>query len=110
MGDPANEHHDDPHEDDDHDESDEPLGPPPDRLDRVWLHPTELPPPPKPRKVRNALFGMAKPLAIGALGAVVAVGVLAAVGTFDDEDPAVLPLSQRRLNEEVGGTSFETTR
>ncbi len=97
MGDAADEHDDsapDPDDHDDHDDHDddhqELRGAPPDPLDRVWLHPTELPAAPKPRRRRRRpseiVLSMLRPLAIGAVGAFVAVAVLAATGAFDDEN------------------------
>ncbi len=78
--------------DDDH--RDEPTrGAPPDPLDRVWLHPTELPalapalaatqPHRRPSRVRAAVL----PLLAGAAGALVTVAVLAASGVFDRDTP-----------------------
>jgi S1-C subfamily serine protease len=78
------------------DEHDAPLGAPPDPMDRVWLHPTELsglagarsapdspaaPSGSEPRRRRGAAWLI--PLAAGATGAVVAVIVLALAGAFD---------------------------
>jgi len=78
------------------DEHEAPLGSPPDPMDRVWLHPTELsglaaarsaPDSPgavsgsEPRRRRAPAWLL--PLAAGATGAVVAVIVLALAGAFD---------------------------
>ena len=82
------------------DEHEAPLGAPPDPMDRVWLHPTELsglaaersaPDSPttvagsEPRRRRAAAWLV--PLAAGATGAIVAVIVLALAGAFDRSAP-----------------------
>jgi putative serine protease PepD len=62
-----------------------PLGAPPDRMDRIWVHPAELSPvapPPRRRSRRSALL---MPLATGALGAVAAIVVLGLLGAFDGD-------------------------
>ena len=75
----------------DDDLADEPLrGAPPDPLDRVWIHPAELPrltgPDPRilptARPPRRAARWLA-PLAAGTAGAFIAVGTLALVGALD---------------------------
>lgn len=87
MGHAGDEHHDDEGPDDD---VESPRGAPPDPLDRVWVHPAELPPvatgPPR-RSLPSAARALVLPLTFGALGALVTVGVLAAAGAFDDDDP-----------------------
>jgi len=73
-----------------------PSGPPPDPLDRLWVHPTELgavrpsnapvpAPAPAPRRRVGAWIA---PLAAGAAGALVTVGVLAGTGTLDRSSPS----------------------
>jgi serine protease Do len=82
--------------DDDELDDDAPRGGPPDRMDRLWVHPAELSPaelspvrPSVPR--RSRLAGLALPLAAGALGALATVVVLGLVGAFDGDgnDPPV---------------------
>jgi S1-C subfamily serine protease len=107
MG-PGNRHDDEPSDDNDEgrpegmddepgDElDDEPAasrGPIPDPLDRVWLHPTELPAfgaafaPTQTRTpaagARHRSLSWLAPLVAGAAGALLTVGVLAVAGTFD---------------------------
>lgn len=75
-------------------------GPLPDPLDRVWLHPTELPmlgaafaptEPPGPGSNRHRLVWLA-PLLAGAAGALLTVAVLAVTGSFDrSSTPAARP-------------------
>jgi putative serine protease PepD len=89
MGSAGDEGRDD-HDDDpfgaDDDDDERPLGAPPDRMDRVWVHPAELSPvkPPARRARRSTLLVS---LAAGALGAVAAVVVLGIVGAFDRAAP-----------------------
>jgi S1-C subfamily serine protease len=59
---------------------------PPDPLDRVWRHPSELPAP-VPVRPRVPLPAFVVPLLSGAFGALAAVGILAAVGWLDLRDP-----------------------
>jgi S1-C subfamily serine protease len=68
------------------DEDDRPLGAPPDRMDRIWVHPTELSPVRSPSRARARFGKLVMPLAAGALGAIVAIAVLGVLGAFDDED------------------------
>jgi putative serine protease PepD len=71
-----------------------PSGPPPDPLDRIWLHPTELPPlPPPAAGARGRVRTVVVPFLAGAAGALVAVGVLGALGTFGDRARSVEPVS-----------------
>jgi len=81
--------HDEPFDDD---LTDEPLrGSPPDPLDRIWVHPAELPrlpgaaapPPARARRGRR----LAVPILSGAVGALLAVGGLALVGALDGTGP-----------------------
>jgi S1-C subfamily serine protease len=70
---------------------------PPDPLDRVWRHPSELPAP-VPVRPRVALPTFAVPLMSGMFGALIAVGLLGAVGwlDLDDETPTeVAPIGTR---------------
>jgi putative serine protease PepD len=62
-------------------DDDRPLGPPPDRMDRLWVHPAELSAVAPPRRSRRS--ALLVPLAAGALGAIAAVVVLGTVGAFD---------------------------
>jgi putative serine protease PepD len=88
-------HHDQPLDegpDDEH--ADEPTrGAPPDPLDRVWVHPTELAALPGARPSADPHRGVGRvraaivPLLAGAAGALVTVAMLAAAGTFDRETP-----------------------
>jgi putative serine protease PepD len=81
---------------------DEPtLGGPPHPMDRIWRHPSELPSiddgPDRPR-VRLSQLRMRSllaPIGAGAIGALLTVAVLAAVGVFDQKT--------------VGGTETRTT-
>ena len=86
---------------------DEPLGPeeekphgaPPDRMDRLWVHPAELSPVSPPAK-RSRAATLALPLAAGALGAVAAVVVLGLVGAFAaDTDPTTVRGAEERAAE-----------
>ena len=73
------------------DEPEPRVGPPPDPMDRIWRHPSELPrlrerPPGVPVPARSGsprLRGVLVPLGVGALGAILTVAVLAAAGAFD---------------------------
>lgn len=65
-------------------EDDRPRGAPPDRMDRIWVHPTELSPVRSPSRSRARLGRFVTPLAAGALGAIVAIGVLGLLGAFDN--------------------------
>jgi putative serine protease PepD len=96
MG-PADEH-DEGHDADDplegHDDAhrepggDRPRGAPPDRLDRLWVHPSELHPVPRRTRARMRLRTLVVPLASGLAGAVIAVLALGALGVLsDDKDP-----------------------
>src|SRR5262249_53465273 len=61
-------------------------GEPPHPLDRVWLHPSELPAhtvPPRARRPVRQVSSMLVPALAGAVGAPVAVAVLALTGTLD---------------------------
>jgi S1-C subfamily serine protease len=58
------------------------MGAPPDRMDRLWVHPAELSPVPAPPR-RSRRSAVLVPLAAGALGAIAAVIVLGLVGAFD---------------------------
>ena len=67
---------------------DRPRGAPPDRLDRLWVHPSELHPVPRRTRARMRLRTLVVPLASGLAGAVIAVLALGALGVLsDDEDP-----------------------
>jgi serine protease DegS len=77
-------HHDDHDDHDDHESA--ASGAPPHPLDRVWLHPSELPLPPRPSRVRIVARLLAIPLVAAAAGSLVTVGVLALAGAFDRED------------------------
>jgi S1-C subfamily serine protease len=70
---------------DDHPDDERPLGAPPDRMDRLWVHPAELsavaPAPVAPARSRAS--SMLVPLAAGALGAIAAVVVLGLIGAFE---------------------------
>jgi S1-C subfamily serine protease len=91
----AGDMHDDMHDDDEHpdegepidehpdEEPDRPRGSPPDPLDRLWRHPTELPVA-TPVPARRSVSGWAIAIAAGAAGAVITVVALAAAGSFDD--------------------------
>jgi S1-C subfamily serine protease len=61
-------------------------GPPPHPMDRVWRHPSELPAE-APRRGTGAASSLRRSLLLcvgaGAVGALVAVGILAASGAFD---------------------------
>ncbi len=59
------------------------LGPVPDPLDRVWSHPSELPPKPRPRRRRRDWLVAA---AAGTAGALVTVAALATLGLLGDDD------------------------
>ena len=65
-------------------EDDRPRGAPPDRMDRIWVHPTELSPVRPPSRSRARVGRFVTPLAAGALGAIVAIGVLGLLGAFDN--------------------------
>ena len=91
MGPAADEHDegDDGHNDDPLESEERPLGAPPDRLDRLWVHPSELHPIPRRTRFRLRTRSLVMPVAAGILGALAAVGVLAALGTFNgDDDPS----------------------
>jgi S1-C subfamily serine protease len=97
MGSAGDEGH-DGHDDDPlgADDDERPLGAPPDRMDRVWVHPAELSPVPRPaRRTRRA--ALVAPLAAGALGAIAAVVVLGVIGAFDREpgDPRTAAVERR---------------
>jgi len=101
----GDEHDDDPADepdrrsDDEHDDA--PRGGPPHPLDRLWVHPAELPPvgasPSRRPGGRVPLVALVRPVLLGALGAVVAVAVLAALGAFDegDDPPGAVPTDDR---------------
>jgi len=77
----------------DDDLTDEPLrGTPPDPLDRIWVHPAELPRLPSVAAPAAERVGrrsrLAVPILSGAVGALLTVGSLALVGTFDGSGPA----------------------
>jgi S1-C subfamily serine protease len=82
--------HDDEPLDEGHDD-DASRGAPPDPMDRIWLHPTELPaltsglvgasPPPTQAARKSRLWAL--PVVGGAAGALVTVAALAMVGAFD---------------------------
>jgi S1-C subfamily serine protease len=92
MGPAGDEDHEGHHEGRDDDpmgaDDDRPLGAPPDRMDRVWFHPTELSPVRGPSKARARLAKLVMPAAAGALGAIVAIAVLGVLGAFDGNDSA----------------------
>jgi S1-C subfamily serine protease len=93
VGDDHDDHddHDDGHDDDhdDLDEHDAPLGSPPHPMDRVWLHPSELPAPtPVAAAARGRRFDAGHvwiALAAAGAGALVTIALLAAFGMFDDD-------------------------
>jgi putative serine protease PepD len=93
MG-PGDSHDDAPFDDHDEGTDDEgaaPRGAPPDPMDRLWLHPTELPigPPPAAsapapaRGARRRVGAVLIPVLAGVAGALVAVLVLALTGALD---------------------------
>src|SRR4030095_4949955 len=100
AGDEGHDGHDDDHEDDHEDDllgadDDAPFGAPPDRMDRLWVHPAErsaLAPAPRRRSRSSALLA---PLAAGALGAIAAVVVLGVVGAVGRQSATDDPASQR---------------
>ncbi|GIU88877.1 MAG: hypothetical protein KatS3mg009_3392 [Acidimicrobiia bacterium] len=89
MG-PAGDEHGEGHDDHVGDTDDAPAGAPPDPMDRIWLHPSELGPP----RAGPAAARTGRPWAV-ALGAALAssvatVALLGTLGTFDD-DPDAAP-------------------
>jgi S1-C subfamily serine protease len=82
MGSAGDEGHDAPDDDPLEADDDRPMGAPPDRMDRLWVHPAELSPVPPPAR-RSRRSALLVPLAAGALGAIAAVVVLGVVGAFD---------------------------
>lgn len=89
MG-PAGDEHDEGHDDRLEGGGDAPSGVPPDPMDRVWVHPSELGPartaaPPEPRTRRWLL-----PLGAALLSSVATVVTLGLFGAFDD-DPDAAP-------------------
>jgi len=91
--------HDDEPLDEGHDEGHEdehaPRGAPPDPLDRVWLHPTELPltatpsaPSARAARARSGPGRWLVPILAGAAGALVTVAILALTGVFNDSRTA----------------------
>src|SRR5262245_493333 len=93
MGPAGDEDHEGHQEGRDHDpmgadDDDRPLGAPPDRMDRIWVHPTELSPVRTPTRARARMGKLVMPLAAGALGAIVAITVLGVLGAFDGENDA----------------------
>jgi S1-C subfamily serine protease len=96
MGSAGDEGHDAPDDDPLGADDERPMGAPPDRMDRLWVHPAELSPvPPAPRRSRRS--ALLVPLAAGALGAVAAVVVLGVVGAFDrkSSDPQTQAVERR---------------
>jgi putative serine protease PepD len=86
----------DAHDDDPLGADDEhPRGAPPDRMDRLWVHPAELSPVPPPRRSPRSAFLV--PLAAGVLGAIAAVVVLGIIGAFDGDatDPQTTAVERR---------------
>jgi S1-C subfamily serine protease len=81
--------HEDPDEHDEHDDA-PPLGNPPHPLDRIWRHPSELPPAPvglssSPKaQSRRDLGHVWVALAAAGAGALATFVILAAFGVFDD--------------------------
>jgi S1-C subfamily serine protease len=90
----------DEHGDDEH----APKGAPPDPLDRVWMHPSELhamaPGLTAKRPKRRSLRGLAVPVLAGAAGALITVGVLALAGAFSRTSS---PASQQATQQSVAG-------
>ena len=67
----------------------------PDRMDRIWVHPTELSPVRPPSRTKARTGRLVAPLAAGALGAIVAIGVLGLLGALnnsDSDDPNAAPV------------------
>jgi S1-C subfamily serine protease len=90
MGHAGDSHDDEPFEEHHDDEGiDRPRGSPPDPMDRVWRHPTELGAVVSsriPARARN-MPGWAVSMLAGAAGALVTVAVLGAAGAFDRSSP-----------------------
>lgn len=94
MAEAADEHGDEPFDDEPH------RGAPPDPLDRVWLHPSELATlaPKRPARSRPTVALRAGThAAAGAVGALVVVGVLAAIGAFDDGSATKVPAPEAQV-------------
>ena len=88
----AGDSHDDEPSDEHHDEEgqDRPRGAPPDPMDRVWRHPTELGAvtPSRPPVRARTMPSWALSTIAGAAGALVTVAVLGAAGAFDRSSPS----------------------
>jgi S1-C subfamily serine protease len=88
AGDEGHDGHDDDHDDDPLGADDDaPFGAPPDRMDRLWVHPAELSAVALAPRRRSRSSALLAPLAAGALGAIAAVVVLGVVGAFDRQSP-----------------------
>lgn len=100
--------HDDEPFDESHDEEpDRPSGSPPDPLDRLWRHPTELPPVVAAPSSRRASPTWLVAVAAGAAGAILTVVVLAAIGSFDDSSSnSNLPLASGQGQRRVPATDI----
>jgi S1-C subfamily serine protease len=86
MGHAGDSHDDEPPDEQDDEGTERGRGPVPDPLDRVWRHPTELPPvvPATAATPRRAVPTWLTAVVAGGAGAVVAVVLLAAIGAFDE--------------------------
>jgi putative serine protease PepD len=93
MGQAGDSHDDEPPDD----EPDRPRGSPPDPLDRLWRHPTELPPVSPAVPPRRSPSTWLVAVVAGAAGAILTVVALAASGSFDDSSSNVSgpPLANR---------------
>jgi S1-C subfamily serine protease len=95
AGDEGHDGHDDDHDDDPLGADDAPFGAPPDRMDRLWVHPAELSAVAPQLRRRSRSSVLLAPLAAGALGAIAAVVVLGVVGAFDRQSPNDRQSAQR---------------
>lgn len=82
--------------------------PPPPQDDRLWRHPSELAGPPPPRSTRRRT-GWPGAAASGLIGALVTVGLLAAVGAFDGNSPRREVVVREAARPTISSLSTDTS-